>query len=121
MTTAHDHSRTPEFRLHHRLRLAREEAGLEQEELAQIMSVARNTISNCENGHHTPREITLKAWAMACGVDIEWLRTGRTLHYPGPDGCIPANLRTEDYQSGPVDGGNITHVAFNRFHLRAVS
>jgi transcriptional regulator with XRE-family HTH domain len=82
----------------HRLRIAREFAGFEQTELADLMSVTRSTISKCENGTGVPRRSTIKLWAMACGVPATWILTGQDTP-TGPDG---PNLRTEDYQTPPL-------------------
>lgn len=61
-----------------RLRKAREDAGLSQAELALSIGVSRNTVGNAEIGDRTPLEITLRAWADATGVPLEWLKSGRT-------------------------------------------
>lgn len=75
MTTAHQHE-IPQILVQHRLRIAREFAGLEQTELADLMSVTRSTISKAENGTGVPRRTTIKLWAMACGVPEQWILTG---------------------------------------------
>lgn len=78
-------SRTlPEFDLADRLRKAREWADLDQTELATRMGVSRGTISNNELGKTEPRLIVIRAWALATGVPIEWLMTGRAPVGDGP-------------------------------------
>jgi transcriptional regulator with XRE-family HTH domain len=72
MTTAYEMGKVPPILVHHRLRIAREFAGLEQEQLAELIGVSRNTISNAENGRRKPRRITLNAWALATGVPVSW-------------------------------------------------
>lgn len=75
MTTA-DNSwgrRRPTFNIADRLRKAREEAGLDQTELAARIAVSRPTVSNYETGFSPPRLIVLRAWAAVCGVEEEWL------------------------------------------------
>lgn len=72
----------PEFTIHDRLRKAREFAGLEQAELAERMGVSRGTIGNNEAGKVSVRPITIKAWALATGVDAHWLETGRVAISP---------------------------------------
>lgn len=77
----------PEITLRHRLRIAREEAGLEQFQLAETIGASRNTISAAENGKSNPRKMLLNAWALATGVPVSWLQYGKTPAGPdGPDG-----------------------------------
>ncbi|QYC54954.1 immunity repressor [Arthrobacter phage Popper] len=76
MTTPTVHSRTPQFQLKDRLRLAREQRELEQIEIAAELGMSRATISNYERGVTSPGKLALNAWAAVCGVDPEWLRTG---------------------------------------------
>ena len=98
MTTAHQPVEVPPILVQHRLRIAREFAGFEQTELADLMSVTRSTISKCENGTGVPRRSTIKLWAMACGVPAAWILTGQDTS-TGPDGPNP---RTADYQTPPL-------------------
>jgi transcriptional regulator with XRE-family HTH domain len=81
MTSAYDTGAEPRIELRHLLRIAREFAGLEQEELAERMEVNRGTISNAETGHVVPRRATVNAWALACGVRVSWIRG----EHPGSD------------------------------------
>ena len=93
MTTSYKPANIPPILLRHRLRIAREHAGLDQEQLAAQIGVARNTISNAELGNVKPRRITIKAWALACGVPDIWLT----------DGLLPredSNLQPFDQHSG---------------------
>lgn len=76
MSTAYDNGTAPEILVRHRLRIAREAAGLEQAELAAAIGTTRTTISASENGRSKPRRILLNAWALATGVPITWLLTG---------------------------------------------
>lgn len=78
----------PEFTIHDRLRKAREIAGLEQAELAERMGVSRGTIGNNEAGKVNVRPITIKAWALATGVDVRWLETGRATISPDDGGSV---------------------------------
>lgn len=72
MTATH----IPVWTLGDRLRKAREDAGLSQAELAALLEVSRNTIGNAELGERVPLPITMRAWSLATGVPLEWLRTG---------------------------------------------
>ena len=107
MTTAYGAGDIPEIMLRHRLRIAREHIGLEQGELAERMGVSRNTISAAEKGKNEPRRVVITAWAMACGVNADWLRTGESPHPDDdPDGGVsaPSRARTEDLRiRGPWD------------------
>lgn len=82
----------PEFTIHDRLRKARECAGLEQAELATRMGVSRGTIGNNESGKVSVRPITIAAWALATGVDREWLEHGNV---PPTGGGDSENERTD--------------------------
>lgn len=84
MTTAYNGGRVPEITLQHRLRIAREAAGLEQNELADRIGCSRGTIGNAEHGRTGVKKILLNAWAMATGVPVTWLETGEAPD-EGPD------------------------------------
>jgi transcriptional regulator with XRE-family HTH domain len=72
----YDAGNVPRIELRHRLRIAREFAGLEQEQLAALIGVARNTVGSAESGKRAPRRITVNAWALVCGVPRSWLTDG---------------------------------------------
>lgn len=76
MTSAYDQGHVPTIEVRHRLRIAREFAGLDQDQLADRAELTRSTVSNAENGKGEPRRSTINAWAMACGVPVSWIRTG---------------------------------------------
>lgn len=83
------HSRTPEFQLKDRLRLARELKNLEQIEIAAELGISRATVSNYERGATMPGKLVVNAWAVVCDVDVEWLKTGKAcvaLNPSDPDG-----------------------------------
>lgn len=71
--------------LPNRLRVSREYAGLSQTELGAKAELSRNTVSRAEAGDNVPSRATVTVWAFACGVDVEWLRTGNK-ETPSPDG-----------------------------------
>lgn len=91
MTSIYESGTAPPILTRHRLRIAREHAGLEQGELANAIGVSRNTISNAENGKVSPRRIVLNAWALACDVPVSWLRGEDS---PGPRPMQPVDERT---------------------------
>lgn len=61
-----------------RIRLARRHAGLSQAALASTVGVQRSAVSHWEanNGKH-PSVTNMREAALACGVQFEWLATGR--------------------------------------------
>ena len=83
MTSAFEQGAVPPIEMRHRLRIAREWAGLDQGGLADRMGVSRSTVSNAERTRVSPQRSTINLWAMACGVQAQWLRTGEAP--PGPD------------------------------------
>jgi transcriptional regulator with XRE-family HTH domain len=86
MSTALDAGQIPPSRLSYRLLIARLEAGLKQEELAELMGCGRTVVSNAEKGRGPTRKIVLNAWALATGVPIRWLEHGDGGWYPPEDG-----------------------------------
>lgn len=95
MTRAYERGVVPTIEIRHRLRIAREFAGYERDELADAIEVSRNTIGNAESGRSKPRKIMINAWALACGVPVSWIMTGEH----GGDGPGPSSglgiIRTE--------------------------
>jgi DNA-binding XRE family transcriptional regulator len=59
-----------------RLRAARLLADLEQAELAELIGVARTTVSNWESGRTEPSATYFVRWANATGQPLEWLAEG---------------------------------------------
>ncbi|MDU5380556.1 MAG: helix-turn-helix transcriptional regulator, partial [Actinomyces sp.] len=100
----------PQFDRSDRLRKAREHAGLEQAQLAELIGVSRNTISGAERGANTPRRHVVMAWAMATGVPVEWIETGRVPRHDdgGPDGRCAAR----DSNPEPADKASSVVMAF---------
>ena len=85
MTMAYNQGHIPEFQIRHRLALARESAGYSRAELAETIGVSRNTVLNAETGKTAPRKLMLNAWALACGVPVDWILTGKPpTDRPGP-------------------------------------
>lgn len=62
--------------LKNRLKQAREQSGLSQKKLAQLISVNHSLISMMESGERNPSPRTLRDIAAVCGVRLEWLRDG---------------------------------------------
>jgi transcriptional regulator with XRE-family HTH domain len=63
----------PQWSIGDRLRKAREDAALDQRELAERAGISRATVSNAERGVGTPNTATLRVWAAATGVSLAWL------------------------------------------------
>jgi transcriptional regulator with XRE-family HTH domain len=89
-----EHSYTvPVFTLGDRLRKARESTGMTQSDMANRLGIGRRSVSRYEDGIHTPKAMTVMAWAMATGVPYDWLATGQ----------LPANVMiSECYPGLPV-------------------
>lgn len=89
VTTLYEGGHAPRITQRHRLRIAREEAGYDQHQLAEAIGVSRNTINNAEKGRVEPRRIVLNAWAMACGVPVSWIITGQEAPAGGGGDALP--------------------------------
>ena len=59
-----------------RLSLTRVQAGLSQEDLAELVGCTKSTVSDVERGLSDPRASTLFGLADALGVSAEWLYRG---------------------------------------------
>ena len=59
-----------------RLRFARERTGFQQAELADMIGVHRNTVSNYERDKGAKKLGVLIAWSRATGVDLDWIVEG---------------------------------------------
>jgi transcriptional regulator with XRE-family HTH domain len=60
----------------HRLKRARENAGLTQRELSERVSIAATSLSNWETGVHQPDLAQFQAVANATGADVVWIVFG---------------------------------------------
>lgn len=74
----------PEFMLHHRMALALEARNVKRREMAEILDVTPDTITNYTKGKTRPNAGTLRVWALRCGVPYTWLLTGDN----DPDGGV---------------------------------
>ncbi len=59
-----------------RVRKERERRVWSQSDLARESGVQKTTISRIENGHHEPRQDTVRRLAGALGVEPRWLLSG---------------------------------------------
>lgn len=102
MTNAPDTRKVPEFTIGDRLRKARLSMGdqMDVRAFAELLGTSRNTITNYEL-EHTPAErmklMVLRQWAMATGVDLGWLRTGRA-EREGDGGPAGRGVRPEGFE-----------------------
>lgn len=71
MTTAYDVGEIPPIGVHHRLRIAREWANLEQSELSERTGISRTSISAVEKGKTKPRKIPMRDQAAAKSAPTE--------------------------------------------------
>lgn len=98
--TTDSHWVIPEFSVRDRLRKARELTGLDRQDFAAEIDVSRNTVTNYEMGHTTPKRLVLKAWALRTGVPLVWLETGIA---PADDGGGDDLRARRDSNSQPSD------------------
>jgi len=78
-------------------------SGKSTQQMADELGVHRNTITNYTSGRKSPDRRTILAWAVATGVPVEWLETGKGAGDPGdPDGggAVPAD------GAAPAEGGH---------------
>ena len=66
-------TRVPVFSLGERIRKAREDLRLSQQEFADLLDVDRKTVSNWEGGRNHPRYGDLMLIASVTDVSLEWL------------------------------------------------
>lgn len=60
-----------------RIAAARKHAGLSQTELGKAFGLTRSAVSQWESENTEPTSANLRAIAMRCGVDYDWLATRR--------------------------------------------
>lgn len=77
--------RVPQPNIKYRLLQAREEAGMSQAQLSAETGISPTSISYAETGKRVPRRTTITLWAMATGVDRDWLEKGMK-NAPSPEG-----------------------------------
>ena len=65
-----------------RLRIARIRAGLEQDEMAEILGVSTSTVSNWEHGRTRPKLAFIAAWAQITGYNLASLNPPKLAETP---------------------------------------
>lgn len=83
----------PTWTLQDRIRKSREHANLTQSALAEMIPVARNTLSRWESGAFKPSASDIDRIAAATKVDRAWLETGQ--ESTPPTGALPSSLTVE--------------------------
>lgn len=80
MSTSPEPGFVPALTLGWRLRMARESTGMGLREFATHIGVTPDTLTSAERDRRKVRPITINAYALASGVDRQWLETG---HHSG--------------------------------------
>lgn len=91
----------PTWTLTDRLRKSRLLAGLEQAEIAELVGVSRNSVSNYENGKTELTATTFVRWAHATGVTLDWLAEGVNDKTPAEAGAVSTvstSVRPEGFE-----------------------
>ena len=66
----------PTWSVQDRVIKAREIAGFSQAELARELGTSLSTVRRIEKGEKPANRMELLGWAVACGVDPEWIING---------------------------------------------
>ncbi len=93
----------PSWTLGDRLRKARVLTGLTTRDFADRIGVSHGTITNAELDKRAVRPITIKAWALATGVDVDWLEHGTTKPRPGGPVGASDECAIKDSNLEPTD------------------
>lgn len=94
-----------EFDLCDRLRKSLRVSGMGVSQIAAVLGVDRNTVSNYLGGRTNPTRPTLTTWAIATGVPLSWLLTGEVTADEadnGIRGVVLAGGVTQLVQTGQV-------------------
>jgi transcriptional regulator with XRE-family HTH domain len=101
----------PTWTLGDRLAKARRDvAKLTTRQMAEVLGVHKNTVTNWETGAIQPRRYAITAWAQVTGVSEAWLLGDQNGDDAGPEGagvvsvCAPwdSNPEPADYASVQV-------------------
>ena len=108
MTTATTGGVIPTLTAQQRLMIAREYAGLNQGELAERLDVSAATVYRAESGRGKTNKRTVMAWAMATGVNLYWLETGKSPHPDDPGGGEVCAIRDSNPEPADKKRGQVT-------------
>lgn len=95
----------PQFTQGDRLRKARQHAGLHMAALAAELGVSEASVSRYESGKQNPRRAQVLTWALATGVDCDWLLDGTDHALRGAESPVPAPAPAAP-AGGPVPDGS---------------
>ena len=95
------------YKLGSKIRILRKEAGLTQEQLAEIVNVSVNFIGYIERGERAPSIYTVEQLAQALDVDLKDLFEFSVDEYDLPIDTLIAALR----KCGPDDLASLIHIA----------
>ena len=101
MTTDLSGPFVPEITLGWRLRIARETSGLGLREFADRIGVSPDTVTSAEKDRRKVRPITINAYALATGVDKQWIETGISSDRDDPDGGSSVDISNSPDSPGP--------------------
>jgi transcriptional regulator with XRE-family HTH domain len=82
-----NHNGVPQWTTGDRLAKARRHAGLSRDDMADYLGLTPQAIGNYELDKRPIKVGMVRLWAMRCGVDFEWLRTGEEPRGKGPRGA----------------------------------
>lgn len=92
--------RIPSWTGGERLRKAREDAGLTQQQLGEMISVSKRHIIKLENNQKTPTRGEYLLWQMMTRVPAEWLEHGHTGTGPDGNGGVTPLYRRKPQNTG---------------------
>lgn len=118
--------RVPAIHVGWRMRIAREEAGFEMRDFAELVGISTGTIINYEKGRTKPKRLALKAWSEITDVPVSWLEYGLA-EAPSPtpvgaaiSGASGGKLPRMDSNHQPADYRVITSLDEKLARTRAV-
>lgn len=104
-----------------RLAAARQDAGITQERMAELLNCSRRTITRYESDDSVPPAVVM-AYSMATDVNLAWLETG-VADFDNDGDYFTAiagkgsRYTPRDLNPEPTDYGSVVHVEFGRAPL----
>jgi transcriptional regulator with XRE-family HTH domain len=100
--------------------MARETTGMGLREFAEHIGVSPDTLTTAEKDRRKVRAITINAYALASGVDRDWLETGAGVPTPPGGPGKPRNdrlARLTEQKKGRARGSRTTRHYLPQFPL----